>query len=282
MNEQQVADLFSEQVDRLLGGEVVADIPGMDDWSELATLGEQLSQVGFQPTPVAQAAFNNQLASWFGPRAGGSASAFLGMSKNSLFGLGAAIMAIGAGIGLVLLMGTILPGLFSLDPADERPAPATAESPAPVTPKAPAPPVLGPVETNDSAPNPTMPSSPSAAGDTLPDIDSSLRDTLPSTTPHRGDTLPTATATPTPTPTSTAASASPTEPTAQYIDAVPERTDAADGSTTGKDDDRGHGNDPDRYDEDNPGQSTGTGQNNNRDGGSSGESGGGKGGGKKN
>jgi hypothetical protein len=282
VNEEQLAELFLEQVDRLLGGEAVADVPGLDDWSELATLGQQLSQVDFQPRPVVQAAFNSQLASWFGPPAGGSAPLFLGMSKNSLLGVVAAITALGGGLGLVFLTGTILPGLFSFDPADKFSVPATAEVPAPVTPEAPVQPTLDPVEANDLLPNPTKPSFPSTAGDTLPDIDSSQKDTLPPATPQRSDTLTTPTATPTvsPTLTTTTTSVGPTAAPPQYIDDKPDSTDAGDGPSQVNDEDRGHGNDPDRYDEDNPGQSTGAGPDDNRGGGSSG--GGGKGGGKKN
>ena len=280
MTEQQVADLFSEQVDRLLAGDAVADIPGLDDWPDLAGLGGQLTQIRFEPTPAAQVAFDSQLAAWFGPPAGGSSAPFLlGMSKNSLLGIVATIAAIGGGLGLVFLIGTIFPGLFSFDPAGELSIPATTESPTPVTPQAPAPPVLSPLETNDLRPNPTGTKVPPAAGDTLPDVGSSLKDTLPSATQPRGDTLPTMTATPTeaPTLTSTATSASSTEPAPEFIEDEPGSTDMRDGPAKGPDDDRGHGNDPDRYDEDNPGQSTGAGQNDDRGGGSTG---GGKGGGK--
>jgi len=251
VNEQQVADLFSEQIDRLLGGEAVAEVPGIDDWPELVTIGEQLSQVGFQPTPVAQAAFDSQLATWFGP---GASAAFLGMSKSTLLGLGAAIMAIGAGIGLVLF---VLPGIFSSDPAGELPASTTVESPAP--------PALSTVDTSEAPRNPTRPSSPSSVGDSLPDTDFSQRDTLPPATPQRGDTLPTVT--PTSTPTATATSTSPTEPAADYHNDEPGSGDTGDGPAQGDHDDRGHGNDPDRYDEDNPGKSTGAGPDNNQGGG---------------
>jgi len=66
MNEQQVADLCSEQLDRLLAGGPVVDSPDIDDLPELLTLGQQLSQVCFQPTPALQAEFRGQLAMWFG------------------------------------------------------------------------------------------------------------------------------------------------------------------------------------------------------------------------
>jgi hypothetical protein len=257
VTEQLAADLFSEQIDRLLGGEAVADIPGIDDWPELATLGEQLSQVGFQPTAAAQAAFHSQLATWFGLPGGGSPTMFLGMSKNFLLGLGATILAIGSGLGLVLLMGVIWPGIFASNSEGDVPAPATIESPLS------APPVLSPVD-----PEEEPVASPAFAGDTLPDADFSLNDTLPTATPLRGDTLPPVTKTPKPT--STPIVDTPPEP---ISDDEPGSTETGAGPTGEDDHDRGHGNDPDGHDEDNPGRSTGPGQDNSH--------GGDRGGGKK-
>ena len=83
MNEQGIADIFSEQVDQLLRGESPAPLaPDVEASSgeeassdeeglgELLTLANDLSGIGFQASPTAQAAFQNRLENWFGPTSG--------------------------------------------------------------------------------------------------------------------------------------------------------------------------------------------------------------------
>jgi hypothetical protein len=71
MNEQQLADLFSQQVDPLLRGEPSnLPSPGNEGLQELISLADELSRVQFQASPTAQAAFQSQLENWFGPTSG--------------------------------------------------------------------------------------------------------------------------------------------------------------------------------------------------------------------
>ena len=67
MNEQQLADLFSEQVDHMLDGESTAMPPNVEDLPELLDIvGQATSQTEFQAGSAAQATFQSQLAGWFG------------------------------------------------------------------------------------------------------------------------------------------------------------------------------------------------------------------------
>ena len=253
MNEQQMADLFSEQLDRLIAGEANVDIPGVADIPGLMTLGQQLSEVTFEPTPAAQAAFQNQLTTWFGPSGGDLVPTIFGMSKLKFLSLIAAIIAIGAGVGLIMLMGSWLFDVSSPEVDDELPTPLTTERPVGTTSEELNSPVLGPdagTETPRLTTPETTPPAPTASlRDTFPGPNSSQGDTLPPPTSGRGDTLPAATVTPT--------SVS-TEPTT-----VPVGTATGDVRNSDSDDeggdgikdgdhDRGHGNDSDRLDEDNP------------------------------
>jgi uncharacterized membrane protein YgcG len=281
MNEQQVADLLSEQIDRLLGGEPAADIAGVEDLPELLRLGQQLSELDFQPGPAAQAAFLDQLTHWFGSTNGGAARTGLGALKIWLLSLVVLVAAIGAGLALF--------GLNPLTSPDEppptiaRPALSTPAIIEEVVPSAP--------------PRMTETAPPATPTETRSRSTTSLGDTLPTAVPSLGDTLPT------PTPTIAPTHENITEDTPGDQSYSPgESTQGdngdADGNETG-DQDRGHGNDADGYDEDNPGNSSGVptgedgnngnsdnaggqGQENDHGGGSSGGGGGkGQGGGKK-
>lgn len=278
MNEQEMADLFSAQIDRLLGGESAADLM-VDGDSSFLSLGQQLIEISFQPSPAAQATFQGQLASWFGPGSGFAASYF-GGSRMVLLGVGAVLALIGAGLGAVVLISFIWTGAF-FDPSDgTEPEMPHSPTPAPVLPALASPelPVL-PTRT----PSPTRPHGASTAEDVLPAATSSVGDTI---------SLPTATPIPslaTPEVTVTAVSS----PTSDGSDDSNDGSDTSDDTAAGGDHDRGHGNDLDGYDEDNPGQSDGVAggndQNNGSDispadlsrgeGGSSGGGGNGQGGG---
>ena len=81
MNEFQFADLFSEQIDRMLQGERPEGVSNVDDLQELLELGKHISQTQFQASTATQAAFQSQLTSWFGIANGGSPMTILGLSK---------------------------------------------------------------------------------------------------------------------------------------------------------------------------------------------------------
>lgn len=106
MNEQELADLFSEQLDRLLAGES-PDLSG--DAGELQDLlnivKPATSQTGFHAGSAAQVAFNNQLASWFGLANGGSSMTILGLSKIWFFSIVTTVVVVVGG-GLVAVIAT--------------------------------------------------------------------------------------------------------------------------------------------------------------------------------
>jgi hypothetical protein len=82
MNEQELADLFSEQLDRLLAGGSPDLPPNAGELQDLLNIVKPAtSQTGFHAGSAAQAAFNNQLAGWFGLTTGGSPMTILGLSK---------------------------------------------------------------------------------------------------------------------------------------------------------------------------------------------------------
>ena len=102
MNEQQLANLFSAQIDRMLSGETHVSTP-VAELSELFNLSQQLSQVSFQPGPAAQLAFQTQLTGWFGSTGNGLTSTIFGIPKG-LFMIGSAfIVAVGTGLALLML-----------------------------------------------------------------------------------------------------------------------------------------------------------------------------------
>lgn len=103
MNEQQLADLFSEQVDRMLNGESV-QLP--DDAGDLQSLLDtvQPTQTQFQASSTAQAAFQSQLASWFG-LANGGIPMILGLSKAWFISIVVAVTVFVGG-GLIAVIAT--------------------------------------------------------------------------------------------------------------------------------------------------------------------------------
>ncbi len=265
MSEQELADLFSAQIDRILGGESAIAVATNGDLS-LLSLGQQLAQLNFQASPATQAAFQSQLGSWFGKMGGSSLTTGFGLPKILLMSVGA-IMMIGAGLGLVVLISFTWTGaLFNpsnknqLVPAVTQPAPSSSPE----------------VTLPDLAPEPPAPATPTPI---RPPTTSSLRDVLPpGVTDSVGDTFPRPPSSSTPTETVPPTTATPGS-------GIPGGDDSSDSGDTppGGDHDRGHGNDPDGFDEDNTGQSeglpSGTGQNNDNGGTLPGNLSGGNGGG---
>jgi hypothetical protein len=139
MNEQELADLFSEQLDRMLLGEEVTVPAEAAELNELLSLGQQFSQVQFTAGSAATAAFQGQLTTWFGM---GMSAAGAGIPKSLLIGL---IIAATALTGLV-------GGLLTLTSSDAPPAP-TEETTAPsvIDSDAPAP-AEKPTQTKPAAP----------------------------------------------------------------------------------------------------------------------------------
>jgi hypothetical protein len=238
MNEQEMADLFSAQIDWILGGESAAAL-AVDGDLPLLALGQQLSQVSFQASPAAQATFTSQLAKWFGP-AGGLSTTIFGLPKTLVLSLGAALAVMSAGLGFVVLISFIWTGALS-DPArQDRPSAPTAT---------PHPESNGPLLASPPATRPPATTAPTM---TRPRGTSFLKDVLPTIPTSVGDTILIPTFTPTEvTPTLTATLAS-----SQADDDGGGSGDEGNRDVS-NDHDRGHGNDPDGYDEDNPGQSGG-------------------------
>jgi|GEM_PF-2194205 len=111
MNEQQLADLFSEQLDRLLAGEPTQLPPETDDLPELLEIiGSSTTQTHFQASPAAQAAFQSQLAGWFGLVAnGGTPMTILGLSKIWFISIVVAVITVVGGAGIIAVITT---GIF--------------------------------------------------------------------------------------------------------------------------------------------------------------------------
>ena len=103
MNEQELADLFSEQIDGMLQGQTPNAGSGIEDLSELLTLGDQLSQTQFQAGAGAQAAFHSQLANWFGLANGGSPMTILGLSRAWFISIVVTTVVI-VGLGFIAVM----------------------------------------------------------------------------------------------------------------------------------------------------------------------------------
>ena len=81
MNEQERADLLSEQIDRMLQGEPLDALSDADDVSSLLDLVQPLAEATFQPSTANQATFQNQLQNWNGPTDGGSSMTLFGLSQ---------------------------------------------------------------------------------------------------------------------------------------------------------------------------------------------------------
>lgn len=129
MNEQELADLFSEQIDRMLQGER-PDIPAeVDDLPELLALGNQISQTQFQASSTAQAMFQSQLASWFGLINGGSLMTILGLTKAWFVSIIVTAIAVVTGTGLiaVIVIKSFISGPVSVLPASSTPTVTATE-----------------------------------------------------------------------------------------------------------------------------------------------------------
>lgn len=117
MNEQQLADLFSEQIDRMLEGGTLETHSDVDDLQDLLELGNQISHTQFQASAAAQLAFHSQLAAWFGLANGGSPMTILGLTKVWFISIIVAVM-VGAG-SLIVIVSSIF--IFSGDEIVEAP-----------------------------------------------------------------------------------------------------------------------------------------------------------------
>ena len=224
MNDQEAADLFSAQVDRLLQRETPVRIPGGGTGQELLALAQQLAQVQFQASPVAQAAFQNQLASWFGSPGPSPTSGPKFRRWNMVSGKMLAVV-ISILVTVVTAVATLVISIMVM--------------------------VSGVIPGSRHAT--TTPSTP-----TTPAITSTISPTLSMT----ATLVPTGTITPPATPPSTVDSIQPITVGVTIViridDLVPGLPPAGDdehdgGGKRNGDHDRGHGNDPDHYDEDNPG-----------------------------
>ncbi|UCD29305.1 MAG: hypothetical protein JSV03_02155 [Planctomycetota bacterium] len=255
MNEQQLADLFSEQIDRMVGGETFAPAP-VEDLSDLFNLGQELSRVRFQARPAAQAAFQSQLADWFVPTGGGLPTpTVLGIPKSLFLTASIVAVAMGATLGLFALLSSILAGTV-LNQRDHSPPIQEATALPVITTSEPIEPE--PYEAPASAtPTATDPAASTAPVEVAPPATSALGDTVPAKPSSLRDTIFIPTATPEPIPTDG-------DHDDEIVggDAGAPSGPGSEGETTpGQDDhDRGHGNDPDGYDDDNPGNSGGVGR----------------------
>ncbi len=239
-NGQQSADLFSEQVDRLLRGESPTPPSSVDDASsvdegvdELLSLADELSQVSFRASPAAQATFQNQLDSWFGPTSGprtsGPRSGRRDTMSGKLIALTVSILvtvttgAVALVITILVVIRMVIPG-----PLTETPTPTPTDT-LPAT-----------TEAIDSEPTSTPVPSDTVMATEVPSA------TIPSTI----DTIDAITVVIT--------------IEIEIDDLVPGMPSYGGGDHDDDDDDhdhdddyhddnRGHGNDPDHHDEDNPG-----------------------------
>jgi hypothetical protein len=264
MNEQQLADLFSEQLDQMLSGNEPAIPSEAAGLEELLGLGQQFSQVEFQVSPAKQVAFQSQVAAWFGP---GSASAVV-ISKTSVVVMGIVLAVIAAGTGLLLitlpavngfLFDTNNPPEIIEEPASIPDSPQMSNSNSETTE------TIEPTtvdDTTDAAPNNSqgdiIPAATSSQGDTLPAVSPSQDTPSPKVTFSHKDSL-------------SIPVEDETEPATTTVDGEVVDTTADDGGSSqdsgsdnsggdpvlGDKDDRGHGNDADGFDEDNPGNSLG-------------------------
>jgi uncharacterized membrane protein YgcG len=108
MNEQQLADLFSEQLDRLLEGEAINLPPEAGDVPELLNLvGQPAAHSQFQASAATQAAFQSQLAGWFGLASGGTMT-ILGLSKVWFISILVTVVTVVTGTGFLAVVTTSL------------------------------------------------------------------------------------------------------------------------------------------------------------------------------
>ncbi|MCB0212074.1 MAG: hypothetical protein KDJ52_22215 [Anaerolineae bacterium] len=258
MNEQELAQLLSEQLDQMFEGEAIDFTAVMDELQMPLQLGQQLSAVDFPPSPVAEAAFESQLANWFGPSAG-PAFPVTGLSKTGLFYTIVALVGVGLGV-LFLLSSLLWSGSGEeVTPAVTLPATkqeTTSESPA-----------FGP-PINEETVTVVPTASSNQVEATATKIINALEDTIPlKPNASQGDALPSATPTTTIVDSSPEVVSDPNNPSSG--DESEQGSSAGEGdsntSTTDSDPigdhDRGHGNDADGFDEDNPGNSSGVSDN---------------------
>lgn len=235
MNQQYIADLFSEQVDRALRGEPpTSSLFGDKGLQEMLGLANELAGVRFQASPKAQAAFQNQLGGWFGPtHTGGAPRPKHGRWNTMMSGkLLALIISILITIttGLVSIVIVILVVIRGFIPGlpTQTPTPAYTATP-PVTETA----TPLPSTTSTLLPTETLTATPVASPTIASTIDTieaitvvvtieiDVRDILPGLPPGDGG---------------------------HHDD------DDDDDDDGHHDHDRGHGNDPDHDDDDNPGR----------------------------
>ncbi len=158
MEEQQLADLFSEQVDRMLDGESTAIPPNAEDLQELLDIvGQSTSQTEFQAGSAAQETFQSQLADWFGLANGGSPMTILGLSKIWFISIVVVIITVITGAGLITVIATSI-SVFS------------ASSSLPPTPTPTFTPTSTPTPTLTPTPTPTLTPTPTPEPDTPPTL----------------------------------------------------------------------------------------------------------------
>ena len=256
MNEQEWAQLLSEQLDEMLEGEAVDFSTVVDELQGPLQLGQQLATVDFPPSSAAEVAFESQLANWFGPSVG-PAFPTTGLTKTGFVNY-AIIGLIGVGLGGLLLLGSLL-----WSGSGEEVTPAATLLPTKQETMSESPTLGRPINDNTATVTP-MASPTTAETVAAPQATTSLGDTIqlkPTTTVS--DTLPTTTLTPPADPLAPATSGS-DEQTGDETNAdqdVSSGDETGDSSETDSgptgDHDRGHGNDADGIDDDNPGNSTG-------------------------
>jgi hypothetical protein len=109
MDEQQLADLFSEQVDHVLDGESTAIPANAEDLPELLDFMRQsTTQTQFQAGSTAQAAFQSQVAGWFGLANGGTPMTILGLSKAWFISIIVTVVTVIGGAGLITVIATTI------------------------------------------------------------------------------------------------------------------------------------------------------------------------------
>jgi len=147
VNEQKLADLFSEHVDHMLQGEAPDVASSSSDLQALLALGDQMSQTQFQARAETWAAFQAQLATWSGTLNGGS---MIGLSKIWFFSLIIALTTLVAGGVSFITEGITNP--LALGPLSQ----AATATPAPTdTPAATDDPTATATPTESDSPDPT-------------------------------------------------------------------------------------------------------------------------------
>ncbi|HMR65976.1 MAG TPA: hypothetical protein PKE64_18360 [Anaerolineae bacterium] len=123
MTEQQLADLFSDQVDRLLQGQRAELPPEAADLAELLALVKPATKTEFRVNPATQMAFEQQITTWFGEAPGGSTMTILGLSKTWFISILVVVVLV-SGTGFI---GLITASLFFFRSVTVAPAPITSQ-----------------------------------------------------------------------------------------------------------------------------------------------------------